>query len=138
MPYLFYTSLRKNDVRCRPVHHRRPALHHLFLSSVVAQRRLDILQRPRMLPHGANHGRPQKPTSSATGNHQDVETPTSLPATTDSAPSQQLSSPSAAAAARADDGMAGSSLRAEAETLSLLPGKKLKCSAICPTNLRVL
>lgn len=72
-----------------------------------------------MLPYG----RAQKPTSpAAAGEHQDVDSPASLSASTDPSHTHFLPS-AAAAAARADDGMAGSSLRAEAETLSLLPGR---------------
>ena len=64
----------------------------------------------------------QKPSSpAAASDHQDVE-PTSPLALGDPSQNQYILS-AAAAAARADDGMAGSSLRAEAETLSLLPGR---------------
>ncbi|CDJ62803.1 Vacuolar transporter chaperone 2, related [Eimeria necatrix] len=91
----------------------------------TVRRRLDILQRPRMLPYG----RAQKPTSpAAAGEHQDVDSPASLSASTDPSHTHFLPS-AAAAAARADDGMAGSSLRAEAETLSLLPGVS-SCSTL--------
>lgn len=104
-------------------------LNHLFSISFrvprsdffvfCLKRRLDILQRPRMLPYG----RAQKPTSpAAAGEQQDVDSPASLSASTDPSHTHFLPS-AAAAAARADDGMAGSSLRAEAETLSLLPGR---------------
>lgn len=80
-----------------------------------------------MLPHGAKHGKLQKQASPAVpGDRQDADASASL--TTPTAPALSGQDPSSAAAsARADDGMAGSSLRAEAETLSLLPGAMVKC-----------
>ncbi|CDJ35864.1 Vacuolar transporter chaperone 2, related [Eimeria mitis] len=91
-------------------------VHNAQRQRATVRRRLDILQRPRILPSGMT----QKPTSpAAASEHQDTE-PSSPHAVADPSQSQYTSS-AAAAAARADDGMAGSSLRAEAETLSLLP-----------------
>ncbi|KAL8436641.1 hypothetical protein ACSSS7_001571 [Eimeria intestinalis] len=88
----------------------------------TVQRRLDILQRPRMLPHTSTYTRPQRQTPvTAAGDQQEGGSPLGAPAAASLAGAQPATSPSAAAAARADDGMAGSSLRAEAETLSLLP-----------------
>ncbi|CDI81748.1 hypothetical protein, conserved [Eimeria praecox] len=90
-------------------------VHNAQRQRATVRRRLDILQRPRILPSGMT----QKPTSpAAAGDNQESE-PTSPPVASDPSHSQYMSA--AAAAARADDGMAGSSLRAEAETLSLLP-----------------
>ncbi|OEH78663.1 hypothetical protein cyc_01681 [Cyclospora cayetanensis] len=88
----------------------------------TVRRRLDILQRPRMLPHG----RPQRHASAAACAAEDQEADSPCSSATHAAgqpvgDSEIQLSPSSAAAARADDGMAGSSLRAEAETLSLLP-----------------
>ncbi|KAL8445522.1 hypothetical protein Emag_005097 [Eimeria magna] len=88
----------------------------------TVQRRLDILQRPRMLPHTSTYTRPQRQTPGVVvGDQQDGGSPLGASAAAGPAGGQPAASPSAAAAARADDGMAGSSLRAEAETLSLLP-----------------
>lgn len=87
----------------------------------TVRRRLDILQRPRMLPHGAKRGKLQKQASPAvSGDPQDADASASITTPTACTLSRQELS-SAAVPARADDGMAGSSLRAEAETLSLLP-----------------
>ncbi|KAL8271538.1 hypothetical protein Esti_004573 [Eimeria stiedai] len=87
----------------------------------TVQRRLDILQRPRMLPHTTTHTRSQRQTPGLfVGDQQEGGSPLGASATASLAGAQPAASP-AAAAARADDGMAGSSLRAEAETLSLLP-----------------
>ncbi|CDJ46735.1 hypothetical protein, conserved [Eimeria brunetti] len=91
-------------------------VHNAQRQRATVRRRLDILQRPRILPSGMA----QKPTSpAAASDNQEVE-PNSPHAAADATQSQLILS-TAAAAARADDGMAGSSLRAEAETLSLLP-----------------
>ncbi|XP_026193153.1 vacuolar transporter chaperone 4 [Cyclospora cayetanensis] len=75
-----------------------------------------------MLPHG----RPQRHASAAACAAEDQEADSPCSSATHAAgqpvgDSEIQLSPSSAAAARADDGMAGSSLRAEAETLSLLP-----------------
>ncbi|KAL8446337.1 hypothetical protein Emed_005074 [Eimeria media] len=89
----------------------------------TVQRRLDILQRPRMLPHTSTYPRQQRQTPGAVAGdqHEGGGSPLGAPAAGGLTGAQPAASPSAAAAARADDGMAGSSLRAEAETLSLLP-----------------
>ncbi|KAL8424418.1 hypothetical protein Efla_001020 [Eimeria flavescens] len=87
----------------------------------TVQRRLDILQRPRMLPQSSHYSRLNKQAAAAAADQQDAGTPTATPAAGGPGEAHGAPSPSAALAARADDGMGGSSLRAEAETLSLLP-----------------